>query len=194
MCAFYRFTLCLMQLDLATELDAFIERFETERQSSTSSTRVEYDPDWPSPCYRETGSPGDWVEWKPVAQQPSGDLKKVEQGLEIIIPESLHVFFGRYFSDNIAAKTERGNLELLFPWNEEDFERLQQNLIGHVLMKRRLGQPETLFFAVTDEEDFILSIEIDTGAVVLEQVGLLPKETLAPDLATFVSSLKPLMD
>ena len=90
-------------------------------------------------------------------------------------------------------KRPGGNLQLLLPWNQDDMVRLQQNLVGHVLMKRRLDQPETLFFAVTDEEDFILSVDNQSGEVVLEQVGLLPQEVLAPDLASFLASLEPVV-
>ena len=43
----------------------------------------------------------------------------------------------------------------------------------------------------TDEEDFIISIDNDTGEVVLEQVGKRPSEVLAPNLAEFLAHLKP---
>jgi SecY interacting protein Syd len=80
---------------------------------------------------------------------------------------------------------------LLQPWNQGDFERLQQNLVGHILMKRRLKQPETFFIALTDEDDFILTVDNASGEVMLEQVGLLPKELVAPNLATFITSIVP---
>jgi SecY interacting protein Syd len=53
------------------------------------------------------------------------------------------------------------------------------------------GIPKTLFIALTDEDDFILAVDNISGEVVLEQVGLLPKEVLAPNLATFIQSLQP---
>jgi SecY interacting protein Syd len=80
---------------------------------------------------------------------------------------------------------------LLQPWNQGDFERLQQNLVGHILMKRRLKQPETFFIALTDEDDFILTVHNTSGEVMLEQVGLLPKEVVAPNLAEFLQSIQP---
>jgi SecY interacting protein Syd len=64
-------------------------------------------------------------------------------------------------------------------------------LVGHILMKRRLKQPETLFIALTDEDDFILTVDNASGEVVLEQVGLLPKEVVAPNLEVFIQSLQP---
>ena len=78
----------------------------------------------------------------------------------------LLALFCRYFSHDINATAEQGGLTLLQAWNEEDFDRLQKNLIAHVLMKRRLKQADTLFFALTDEEDLLLSILLETGEVV----------------------------
>ena len=101
-------------------------------------------------------------------------------------------YYSAYWSDNLNAQTSKGNLQLLQPWNQDDFERLQQNLVGHILMKRRLKQPETLFIALTDEDDFILTVNNTSGEVMLEQVGLIPKEVVAPNLAAFIQSLQPL--
>ena len=89
------------------------------------------------------------------------------------------------------AKHPSGKLQILQAWNAEDFDRLQQNIVGHILMKRRLRQPETVFIALTDEEDFILSVENQTGAVMLEQVGLQPKEQISVNLATFLTEIEP---
>lgn len=58
-------------------------------------------------------------------------------------------------------------------------------------MKRRLKQPETLFFAVTDQEDFIISLEHHSGHVVVEQVGKKPHIKLADSLLAFIQTLKP---
>ncbi|WP_051275417.1 SecY-interacting protein [Aestuariibacter salexigens] len=154
-----------------------------------SSRLVEFDPKWPSPCYQSKGKTGEHVIWTPVLCEPSLRLSNVEAGMDIQLHDDLHRYFGRYFSDNLDLQTERGNLQLLFAWNESDFDRLQQNIIGHLLMKQRLEQPPTVFFAVTDEEDFILTVDNENGAVMLEQVGLPPTEQLAPDLATFIGSL-----
>jgi SecY interacting protein Syd len=91
----------------------------------------------------------------------------------------------------MQAKAAQGACELLQVWNEEDFERLQQNLIGHLLMKQRLKQSPSLFFGLTDEEDFILTVINDTGEVALEQVGKPAQEILAPTLAHFIAQLSP---
>ena len=58
-------------------------------------------------------------------------------------------------------------------------------------MKRRLKQRETIFFAVTDEEDTMLSVLNSTGEVYLEQTGVEVKTLLAPDLISFLRQLRP---
>ena len=131
------------------------------------------------------------MSWTPVLRKTPGDFKGIETALEMKIHPDAVSFFGRYWSDNLNAETKQGKLQLLQAWNEADFQRLQENLIGHLLMKRRLKQAESVFFALTDEDDFILSIDNVSGAVLLEQIGLVAKETLAPDLASFIDQLQP---
>jgi SecY interacting protein Syd len=114
-----------------------------------------------------------------------------EKALSISLHPSIKTYFQCYWSDNLPAKHDLGPLELIQVWNEQDFARLQQNLIGHLLMKRRLKQAETLFFALTDQEDEILSIDNVSGQVVLEQVGLEPKKVIAANIASFILSLEP---
>ena len=58
-------------------------------------------------------------------------------------------------------------------------------------MKKRLKQEPTLFFALTDEDDFVLSVLNSTGEVVLEQVGRPPKKVISPSLPEFIATLRP---
>ncbi|MCC2614836.1 SecY-interacting protein [Aestuariibacter halophilus] len=175
-----------MQHDIFAIIDQLLDDY---RRQHGEELTIDYDSQWESPCYRHQAESGQSVAWQPVRRDQPADFSGLESALEIHMPDALKALFGGYFSDNIGVYDTRGPVELLFAWNDEDVERLQQNLIGHVLMKRRLGQPDTLFFALTDEEDLILSVEVDTGAVVLEPVGLPARETLAPDLASFLARL-----
>ncbi|MCV2883262.1 SecY-interacting protein [Aestuariibacter sp. AA17] len=169
----------------------FIQRYFQTAKTEDHALRIEFDSQWQSACYLQVGDDGDWVEWQPVKRDVPGDFSGVESALEMTLNAQFKAYFGTYWSDNFNAKTSRGSLQLLMPWNNDDFIRLQQNLVGHVLMKRRLKQAETLFFAVTDEEDFIITVDNASGAVMLEQVGMLPKEKLADDLASFIKQLEP---
>ena len=180
-----------MRKNLNTAFDTFIQRYEQVILNSPESAQIEYDSSWPSLCYCQEKKDGDLVTWKPILREVPGTFAGLETGLEMIIHPDIIAYYGRYWSENLNAQAEQGPLQLLQAWNEQDYQRLQQNIVGHILMKRRLKQAETIFFALTDEEDFVLSIDNASGRVVLEQVGLEPKETLAPNLASFLENLQP---
>ena len=151
------------------------------------------DPEWPSPCeLKEEGEDC----WCPILQSECElnealGFKNVEQAMQIKINDEYVAFFTLYFSDNLTAKHEFGELEFLQAWSESDFIRLQQNLIGHLMMKQRLKQAPTLFFALTDEEDLNLVINNQTGQVCLEYVGQEPHKVIAPNLTEFIRATKP---
>jgi SecY interacting protein Syd len=172
-------------------LDGFVQKYVSEIKENSVEMLAEYDPNWPSECYLKSAEAGEQVQWKPILRNDLADFSGIESALELTIHPDIKAFYARYWSDNLNAKSEKGSLQLLQAWNREDFERLQQNLVGHILMKRRLKQPETLFFGVTDEEDFILTLDNSTGQVMLEQVGIRPTEVLAPSMVEFLNVLEP---
>lgn len=177
---------------LATSLDGFIQAYQNLYLTEKKDLLIQYDKKWLSPCYIGVAEQDEWVNWQPKLREEPATFRGIEQALEITINPQLVCYYGRYWSDNLSAQSSRGELQLLQVWNEDDFVRLQQNLVAHVMMKRRLKQSETLFFALTDEEDFMICVDNATGQVVLEQVGLQPREVLAKDLASFITSLTPL--
>lgn len=174
--------------------DAFVQSYIDCSTKDNMGLVTYFDKDWISPCFEiaksEDSEDGDEVPWKPFLRQQSESLANLEEALDIIIPIELQQLFCRYYSHDLNASAEHGNLTILQVWNEEDFDRLQKNLIAHVLMKRRLKQDETLFFALTDEEDYILSVMLSTGAVMLEKVGKAPQREIAPNLTAFMADLK----
>lgn len=180
-----------MSTSVESALDGLVERLKQVHQQEDVPMVVQFDPRWSSPTHTENAQEGEWVEWQPVIRQEAVSFDALEEALELAIHPDLKAYFAYLWSDNIKGKTKKGELDLLFPWNPEDFERLQQNLVGHVLMKRRLGQGVTLFFAVTDEEDFIITLDNTTGQVMLEQVGLEPTQSLASSLSDFIQSVQP---
>lgn len=180
-----------MALAIHNYLDLFVSNFLSYYQKSDKELLIEYDAQWMSPCYLSTAKDGELVGWAPQRQNENLSFDNVESALNITLDSEYCAFFTRYYSDNLPAIAKQGPCELLQVWNSDDFERLQQNLIGHLLMKQRLKQSPTLFFALTNEDDFILSVQNDTGEVVLEQVGKPPKEIIAPNLSTFIASLSP---
>lgn len=58
-------------------------------------------------------------------------------------------------------------------------------------MKQRLKQDETIFFAVTDEEDMIISVDNNNGEVWVERVGCKPHKKISDSLVEFLRQLTP---
>jgi SecY interacting protein Syd len=177
--------------------DAFVHSYIDQSSYDNMGLISYFDQAWLSPCLQidaheqANKADGDKLEWRPFLRTDKPSLSNLEEALQITIPQELQQLFCRYYSHDLNAKTDDGALTILQAWNEEDFDRLQKNLIAHVLMKRRLKQDDTLFFALTDEDDFILSILLSNGAVMLEKVGKAPHREIAPSLTMFMKSLAP---
>lgn len=159
---------------------------------------IEHDKQWLSPC--EQGQhQGDLYYWQPVPITPeltTNDeelsFANVESALMLELHPDIKTYFTTIFSGDIQASCDEGELSLLFAWNNDDFARLQENIIGHILMKQRLKQAETVFFAVTDEEDMIISVDNQNGEVWVEQVGCKPHKKISDSLVEFISKLTPI--
>jgi len=183
-----------MSASLCSKIETWFESLQLASQEQSKPLQTTFDQDWLSPCqYGEVDHKGN-INWRPVLREDKVDFSAVEQALELELHPDIKLYYSHYWSNNIDAKTQRGQLQLLQAWNQDDFERLLQNIIGHILMKRKLKQKVTVFFAVTDEDDFILSMDNDTGQVMLEQVGLEAEEVLANNLGDFFERLTPVID
>ena len=146
------------------------------------------DPELESPAqYGEVQD--DLVAWWPVARTTIADFSGLQQALEFSLHPDVQAFYGWGYGGGLAATHARGPLELLMVWHDEDFIRLQHNIIAHILMKRRLKQLETVFIAATDDDELLISVLNSTGEVFLEKVGCEVKELLAPSLASFLQQL-----
>ncbi len=154
---------------------------------------AEHDEQWPSPCQQKKID-DDVIQWLPVKTSEDLTFENVENALELTLHDDIKTYFTAMYSDAVHAKSEDGYLSLLFPWSENDFQRLQENIIGHVLMKQKLKQAITVFFALTDQDDFILSIINETGEVWVEKVGCDPHKKVANSLADFITSLTPYVE
>jgi len=184
-----------------TVFDQFVQSYIEASNASNQGLLTYFDKDWFSPCLMKDEdvlinnsinlTHDNLVTWAPFSRGGEENLANIERALEISIPAELHYLFCGYYSHDLSAEAADGSLTILQAWNEHDFERLQKNLIAHVLMKRRLKQADTLFFALTDEDEIILSVELDSGAVVAERVGKKPHKQIANNLSEFIGSLKP---
>lgn len=179
-------------LPLKESLEAYLNRFIDAYQKKLGHLpKVEKDPLWPSPCERGDVENTNETYWNFVAIEEDLSFNNVEQALNLKLHPSISEFFCSFYSEHVPARTDKGKLELLLTWNHDDFERLQQNIIGHLIMKQKLKQPPTVFFAVTDEEDWFLSIDNQSGKVMLESPGIEPTNVIANSLGEFLNDLQP---
>lgn len=144
-----------------------------------------------SPCV-ETDS-GYEVTWKPVKREPLGDLAAVEKGIELRLHEDIKVFYGAQFSGDMTARFRGLEFDLLQVFSADDELRLQENILGHLVMQRRLKLKPTVFIGVLEAEDQVISICNLTGQVILETLGKDRREVLAADVEAFLKELEPVV-
>lgn len=160
------------------------EVVERARADTGALPTVEHDPDWPSPCIAGPVADGR-VPWHSVPMARAPDFGRLARALEVPIHTDLVQYFGTVWSAPLPVRFEGNELELLQLWNEQDFEHLLANLIGHALEKKRVRQPLSLFFALVDDDRF-LSLDNQSGAVGLETVGLRTVFPVTPTLSEFL--------
>lgn len=120
------------------------------------------------------------------------DFTPIEQALEITVHADIKAYYGGYWSGGLEAEAPDGHASLIFVWNEEDIARLNENLIGHALAKRQSKSPFSVFFACTEpDSELFLSIENETGAILLEKPGYRPVRRVAECLTEFLETLVP---
>lgn len=145
----------------------------------------------PSPCTLEERDQR--VVWQPQPFSLPPTLDAIERAINIQLQPSITDFYTTQFAGDMQARFGENQLTLLQVWSEEDFLRLQENLIGHLVMQRRLKQSPTLFIATTDSEEEIISLSNLSGEIILEQPGRKQHSVLAESLEIFLKSLQPVI-
>ena len=187
-------------ITLAQTLLNFSQKYSQHHiEHSGHLPTMEYDEHWKSTC--EVGTyDDDHILWQPVAMDSEQidmidsatlSFANVESALDLKLHQDIKTYYTTIFSGEIEAECDEGKLSLLFAWNKDDFDRLQENIIGHILMKQKLKQAETVFFAVTDEEDMIIAVDNNNGEVWVERVGCKPHKKLSDSLSDFIKQLSP---
>lgn len=169
------------------------ERYAQAYQAAGAKPRGDYVGAWQAPCYVGKPSGGE-IAWQAVAQEPPLDFSGVEHGLEMALDGQVKALFSAFYAGDLILEHEGNELVLLQVMCAEDAERLQKNLIAHVLMKQRLRQPITLFIGLTDEDDLIISVNNETGVVALEYVGKEQHQVLAENVCEFLNKLTPKLE
>ncbi|MFO6422909.1 SecY-interacting protein [Motilimonas sp. KMU-193] len=177
------------------QLSAFFQRCEAHWQQLNQWPEVEYDEQWPSPCQR--GAPIDgMITWQPALNTDKVNFDNVAGALNCTVHPDVNDFFSTWYCDPLPCRfmsegAEPMMITLVQAWNLADYERLQENVIAHMLMQRRLKLPDTVFIASCEDEMQILAVVNDTGEVILEQLGKGKVKTLAPTLGEFLDRLQP---
>lgn len=140
-----------------------------------------------SPCITASDQHG--VYWQPREFTLPATLDAVERGLGIVIQPAVAGWYTSQFAGDMHAAWQGAPLTLLQAWNEDDFSRVQENLIGHLVMKRRLKQTPTLFIAATDQDTEIISVCNLSGEVIREALGTKKREVLSKTVDDFLSEL-----
>ncbi len=178
-------------MSLAQHIDNLVEAYQAAYKAAETPLLVEPSDEWKAPIYLEEAD-ADWVHWQPLQQSSSLAFTDLANALEQPLHADLEVLFGRWYAADLAVEFDGHPLWLLQNHGPEDAVRLQSNLAGHVLMKRRLKQPITLFIGLAEEsDDLLISLDNDSGQVGLEFVGQPHHEILAANLAEFVQKLTP---
>ena len=152
--------------------------------------RSPFDPEWRSPCEQHQSDGTTW--WRPVRQAEPVSFAGLENALELEIHPDIKAYYGHYWSGTLEANSEEGQVSLIQLWNDEDFERLIANLIGHALNKQRTRSGFTVFFATTDpESELFLSIDNTSGSVLLEEPGRAPLKQVDTNINSFLARLTP---
>jgi SecY interacting protein Syd len=161
-------------------------------KSGQDAFRTHFDPDWRSDC--EVGQQESDTLWRPLAQQPPVDFSGLANAVDAPIHPDISAYYGCFWAGTLESSSQEGHVSLIQLWNREDFDRLIGNLVGHFMAKKRSRQPLTVFFANTEpDSELFLSIDNESGQVLLEEPAKPPLRVVEKDLASFLGRLSPVL-
>ncbi len=181
-----------MSNEAKAALDRLVRRYLDSCQRSSGSLPIlEHDPAWPSECQVGEPDANSMIRWRPRERDTAADFSGLERALDVEIHPDIKSFYGSYWGSAMEFEAAEGGVSLIQIWNDDDFDRLTENIIGHAMAKQRIHAPLTIFIACTDEDELMLSVDNETGCVVLEEPGSQPIREISPSLEEFLDRLQP---
>nr|WP_318383833.1 SecY-interacting protein [uncultured Enterobacter sp.] len=181
-----------MDKETAHALEAFTARYcDAWRTLHNSWPQSEALYGVPSPCI--VSSTQDTVLWQPQPFDTQPNVNAVERALDIVVQPAVHAFYSTQFAGDMPARFGDLTLTLLQTWSEDDFTRVQENLIGHLVTQKRLKLSPTLFIGTLDSELDVIAVCNLHGDVVKETLGTRNRTVLAPSVAAFLNQLEPVL-
>ena len=182
-----------MSIAVKAALDHVLRRYVDHCQHITGALPTrDHDPEWPSES--EFGEPNadGTIHWRPRERSSAADFSGLESALDVDIHPDIKSFYGSYWGASIEMQAAEGGVTLIQVWNGADFDRLVENIIGHAMAKQRMKAPLTVFIACTDEDEYMLSVDNESGRVMLEEPGSPPTREVSPSLVEFLERLQPI--
>lgn len=154
--------------------------------------QVTFDESWRSPCEVSDSLDDEKVSWEPFVQTTPFNFSDIENALEFTLHHSVKDFYSHLFSGFLYGQWQTHQLVLIQCWNDDDIKRLCENIIGHILMQRKLKQSHTVFIGSVINSEKMLCVDNASGEVVLETPGNDKREVVADSLVDFLEQLTPL--
>ena len=148
--------------------------------------------DWLSPCLEDGCAAGEQCSWHLVPREQENEFEKLESVMSTTLHPSAQEYWNSFFGSGITIDSQIGVVELLQPWNEEDFRLFLQNLAGHLLTQQKFSLSSSVFIGVAVNSEHVISVD-EIGRVIVELPGRKPSDVLAPDLITFLSEAEPVI-
>ena len=174
----------------ALALDSLLTRYENlfKTLNPYHLPTMLFDESWHSACIQSVD--GDTYFWKHVAKQTDNCFDGIERALERTFHQDIHTFYSSFWSNGIRVEHPVVDFALIQVWNEEDLERLKENILGHCFAKMKAKLPLTVFIGSTDNNE-VVCIDNESGNVVLERPGRKAHKILADNLESFLLALDP---
>jgi SecY interacting protein Syd len=180
-----------MSDQVLSALAQFFFRWQRDGEARRGLPLCGWEDEWRSPC--ELSDPVEQqVAWRPYQRPEPADFSAVAAALELTLHPAAVALFGHWFSQPIPCSYKGLRLELILPWNNADLDLLKENLIGHLLMLRKLQRTPSLFIATTRNEMTLVSLDNESGQIWLEWLDSGRRLPLAPSLPALLAQLETL--